>query len=211
MAMSSNLTWSRGRLSDAQSMLSIYNETVLRGGHLPMTRLATLESTEGLLRKSFLVGYPIWTFWCDDQMVGWSQLSPLAWGGACTQKMGDLSIYVNADWYGRGVAAQSVFIAFYAATRLGFESMTCWILGTNLRSVQLARACGMARWGVLPKAVFYKDENFDVQIWGCHIDDPVWRAHMLRLEKRLDKRSINWLVQRNTEADKSRNVTSISS
>lgn len=190
------LTWSRARWADAAAMLSIYNEAVSRVGQLPMLQPATIESIQMTLRHSNRLGCPVWAFWHEDQIVGWSQIRPLTWGGACTQKTGELSIYVDEAWHGRGVAAQAVFMAFAQSVRLGYQAMTCWILGVNEKSRQLARACRMSRWGCLPLAACHGDHRFDIEIWGCLLDDPAWRRHMERVQQRLTGRSNGWMQER---------------
>lgn len=190
------LNWSRARWADAAAMLAIYNEAVARVGQLPMVQPASIESIQMTLRHSNRLGCPVWAYWHEDQIVGWSQIRPLNWGGACTQKTGELSIYVGEAWHGRGVAAQAVFMAFAQSVRLGYQAMTCWILGVNQKSRQLARACRMNRWGLLPLAACHGDQRFDIEIWGCLLDDPNWRQHMERIQRRLSGRTTGWMQER---------------
>ncbi len=190
------LSWSRARSQDAAAMLAIYNEAVACVGQLPMTQPATLDSVQMTLRNSQRLGCPVWVYWHDNQIVGWSQIRPLTWGGACTQTTGELSIYVAEAWHGRGVAAQAVFIAFTQSIRLGYRSITCWILGENRKSRQLARACRMERWGVLPLSVHHGDRSFDLEIWGCDLENPSWRLHMEKIQRRLARRASTWMQER---------------
>jgi len=84
---------------------------------------------------------------------------------------------------------QCVTIAYELAPRHGFEAMTCWILGTNPRSLQLARAARMQAWGRLVGAANIAGIQADVHIWGARYDDPSACAYMERLKRRLVARS----------------------
>lgn len=176
-------------------MLTIYNETVAHGGHVPMLRAATLASVEMTLSHSNRLGCPVWVLLHEGHIVGWAHIRPIAWGGSSTQNMGEFSVYVTETWRGRGVAAQAVFVAYAEAIRHGYTGLTCWILSSNHKSIRLARGCRMKPWGLLPRAVSHGDRVFDLEIWGCQLDDADWVAYMNALQSRLSRRAATWLQE----------------
>jgi L-amino acid N-acyltransferase YncA len=184
----------RVRLDDAQSMIDIYNESVGGGGHSPVLVNATVAAMQAFIRDGERKGWPIWLWLDGETVVAWSQVRAIAWGTDICHRTGDFSLYVRKAWHGKGVAMRVVRDVFRDVRRHGFESITCWILGSNRKSLMLARACRMQHWGCLPRAARYGDRVDDVQIWGIHCDDAQWTAFMNELDarcRRLEQRALH--------------------
>jgi len=180
--------WRPARVEDADAMACIYNETVACGGHSPQWTPANAAEMRTNVQASRRQGWPIWCLLRNDEIVACAWIRPFLLGGICRQA-GDFSVYVARSWQGSAAAMQCILIAYDLAPRHGFEAMTCWILGTNPRSLQLARAARMAPWGRLPGIANIGGIQADVHIWGARYDDPAARAYMERLKRRLVERA----------------------
>ncbi|OWQ93558.1 hypothetical protein CDN99_03595 [Roseateles aquatilis] len=150
-----------------------------------------------IVEQSRRMGWPMWVMNAPTDAgdaqgnattarppVAWAFLRPIAWAPEACSSTGDLWLYVSRDWQGSGIAMRMIRRVFRECRRHGFDAITCWILGSNRRSLSLVRACRLTRWGNLPAVVDYGGLRFDLEIWGCKLDDPVWLAHMDRLERR---------------------------
>lgn len=116
--------------------------------------------------------------------VAWAHLRTISWAQGVCRSTGDLWLYVAETWQGSGIAMRMIRVVFKECRRYGFDAVTCWILGANRRSLSLARACRLDRWALMPAVVDYGGRRFDLEVWGCRLDDPAWLAHMDRLGRR---------------------------
>lgn len=184
--------WRLARTADAEHLIRIYNESVAGGGHSPTLANGTVQEMHAILALSRRKGWPVWVMDAPDPdgiatiPVAWAHVRSIVWAPEACRSAGDLWLYVAREWHGSGLAMRMVHRVAHESRRFGFDTLTCWILGSNRRSLSLARACRLARWALMPQVVDYGGLRFDLEIWGCRLDDPVWRAHMERLARRQD-------------------------
>ncbi len=179
-----SLTWRLARQDDVPALTQIYNESVGGGGYSPALSDASENGLAHLLKEGRTNGWPLWVLTHGEERVGWAYLRRIAWGGSACGTVGDLWLYVARAWHGSGVAMQMLRRVHPSVLRYGFDTITCWILGGNRRSLSLVRACRLQRWGVLPGIVRYGDRCNDLEIWGVRTDDPQWQNYMNRLDQR---------------------------
>lgn len=178
------LTWRLARLDDVPALTRIYNESVGGGGSSPALADASENGLTHLLTESRRNGWPLWVLTHGQECLGWAYLRRIAWGGAACGTVADLWLYVARAWHGSGVAMKMARRVHPEIVRHGFDTLTCWILGGNRRSLSLVRACRLRRWGVLPGVVRYGDRSNDLEIWGVRADDAQWQDYMTRLDLR---------------------------
>ncbi|MDH0865328.1 hypothetical protein [Mitsuaria sp. GD03876] len=205
----STLRWRLAVPDDAEHLLRIYNESIAGGGHSPMLTHATAQEIRAILARGRHKGWPLWVMAAPADMastadrgdgegrpedtaaaapsttpVAWAHMRSIVWAPDACRSTGDLWIYVAESWHGTGIAMRMIRRIFKECRRYGFDAVTCWILGVNHRSLSLARACRLERWARMPDVVDYGGLRFDLEVWGCRLDDPVWLAYMDRLERR---------------------------
>lgn len=201
MQQDSQITWRRARLADAQALVEIYNESVEGGGHSPVLCKATASTMSQIMRMCNNKGWPTWVLLSGDQIIAWAQIRPITWGPDICHRTGDLSIYVRQDWHGSGVAMRVVRNVYRDGQRYGFDAMTCWILGSNRKSIMIARACRMTQWGCMPRAAHYGDRVDDVIIYGIRFDDERWMSFMEKLDARYERRELRKNSAASAKAD----------
>ncbi len=195
--LGAGLEWSVARSSDALAMAGVYNHWVKHGARVPMALPTTAQRVQAMIADLQGHGYPVWCFWHGDELVGWCSWGPFPWGGSGTLGVSDFSVYVVPEWVGVGVGAQAVFLAYRRRHLTGFHSLVVWVLSGNRLSRNLAGGVGLQRWGVLPSLVDLGGQTrFDVELWGCHLDNETWCAHMDRLGARLERRMGGWMRER---------------
>lgn len=173
---------------DAGPMAEIYNENVARWGVLPQVRRATEPGLRRMIDAHRQAGWPLWVVRHPGGVAAWASLRSTPWWPEVSHRAGDFSVYVTQAWQGRGAAALAIFAAPPHAQRCGFESVICTIMGSNRKSIALARGCGLSRWGLLPRFASYGDRTEDVEIWGCRLDDAGFMARLQRLDARVRAR-----------------------
>jgi L-amino acid N-acyltransferase YncA len=196
-ALGKYVEWARARHEDAAQMADVYNHWVVHGARVPGMQLTTGQQVGLMLAELQGRGYPVWCFWADSELVGWCSWGPFPWGGSGTLGVSDFSVYVLPNWVGAGVGAQAVFLAYRHLRLMGFRSLVVWVLRGNRLSRNLAHGVGLEHWGTLPRIVDTCGSlRLDVELWGCHLDDPVWCARMDRLASRLERRFGGWMRER---------------
>jgi L-amino acid N-acyltransferase YncA len=198
-------------------MSRIYNESVQGGGHSPTLTEASVDNMRHCMRESTRHRWPLWVLTrpgphgpgddgaSSEEVVGWAYLRAIAWGSSACGTTGDLWIYVAREWHGTGAAMLMARRVHPEIVRHGFDTLTCWILGGNRRSLSMVRACRLKRWGLLPGIVRYGAQAHDLEIWGCRVDDPEWQTYMTRLNERYS-RIERLRAQRVAEADGERSL-----
>lgn len=193
----STLHWRLAKPADAVHLVRIYNESVAGGGHSPTLANGTEAAMLALIVDSRRQGWPVWVMTAPEDArddgpqadghripVAWAHMRTIAWGPSVCRSAGDLWLYVAEAWQGSGIAMRMIRGVFQECRRYGFDTVTCWILGSNRRSLSLVRACRLERWALMPGVVDYGGLRFDLEVWGCRLDDPRWLAHMDRLGRR---------------------------
>lgn len=195
--LGAGLEWSSARSEDALAMADVYNHWVEHGARVPMMLPTTEQRVQVMIADLQGRGYPVWCFWHGYELVGWCSWGPFPWGGSGTLGVSDFSVYVLPEWVGLGVGAQAVFLAYRRRHAIGFHSLVVWVLRGNRLSRNLANGVGLQRWGVLPSVVESGGSmRHDVELWGCHLDNAAWCAHMDRLGARLERRMGGWMRER---------------
>lgn len=200
-ALGALIEWARARPQDAVQMAEVYNHWVAHGSRVPGVLPTTEQRVRLMAAELQGRGYPVWCFWAGNELVGWCSWGPFHWGGSGTLGVSDFSIYVLPSWVGAGIGAQAVFLAYRHLPLMGFKSLVVWVLRGNRLSRNLANGVGLQHWGTLPRLVEACDSlRFDVELWGCHLDDPMWCARMDRLAPRLERRFGGWMRERSMVA-----------
>ncbi|MDQ0083807.1 phosphinothricin acetyltransferase [Variovorax boronicumulans] len=182
--------WRLARRDDAADMLEIYNESVDAAGHSPVVKEPVLASMQWLVSMCGRCGFPIWTLRREGELVAWAMVRAIAWGPEVCARAGDFSVYVAERWQGRGVPMLIVRNVYCEVRRHGFDAITCWIFSTNRKSLTVARAFRMEKWGHLPCIANIGGLAHDVEIWGIRLDDPKWSAYMELLDIRHKRRQM---------------------
>jgi L-amino acid N-acyltransferase YncA len=180
--------WRLARIADAAELMSLYCESVGEIGHSPVVKKPTLASLQWLVGMCKRAGFPLWTLRKDGKLVAWAMIRAIAWGPEVCARTGDLSLYVAREWQGKGVPSLVVRNVYRGVRSYGFDNVTCWIFSTNRKSLMVARAARMERWGVLHRAADVGGIKQDVEIWGLNLDDPKWVSFMDQLEARQERR-----------------------
>ncbi len=141
--------------ADLPGLLTIYNDAVL---HLTATydcEPQTLEARAAWYADHQRQSYPVFVAESDaGRVVGWSSLSPFRPRPAY-RFTGEDSIYVAADWRGRGVGKQLLPPVIEAARKMGLRAILAGIDAGSPASLRLHAHFGFEQVAYL-KEVGYK-------------------------------------------------------
>ncbi|MEO6870880.1 MAG: N-acetyltransferase family protein [Chthoniobacterales bacterium] len=153
--------------SDLSAIVEIYNSAIA-------TRMATAQSEPVTVAERLpwfhehtAEAHPLWVLELDGQVAGWLSFS--AFIPRCAYHVtSELSVYVHADFWRRGIGAQLLGAAIAHAPSLGLQTLLGLIFGYNEASLRLFEKFGFKRWGHLPRVANLDGVERDLVIVGRH-------------------------------------------
>lgn len=148
--------------ADLPAILDIYNDAILNSTASFETVPRTLDEERQWLREH---GHPhaVLAAIHDGDVVGWASLSPFRPKPAYRLTVED-SVYVRADFWGKGLGALLLARLLEVAASNGFHTVIALIVGDNAASLRLHRGFGFRRVGVEREVGYKFDRWLDVVI-----------------------------------------------
>lgn len=134
------------RLEDAEGIRAIYNVEVTTSTSTFDLTPRTLAEQEEWLREH-AGAHPAIVAVEGGEVIGFGALSPFRDRPAYATTVED-SVYVRADWQGRGVGKALLTELLRLAAAHGFHAVIARIGGHNEASIALHRSCGFEIVGV---------------------------------------------------------------
>ena len=150
--------------ADLPAMVAIYNSTVAG-----RQSTADLHPVSVASRQAWFDAHggrrPLWVWEEDGQIAAWGGFSDY-YPRAAYQISAEISIYVHADYRGRGLASRLLSYMLAAAPALGIRNAVAVVFGHNTPSLRLFARHGFAEWGRLPQVCDLDGELADVLLLG---------------------------------------------
>lgn len=144
--MSDEIIIRRATTGDADGIARIYNHAVL---NLAATAQETVQSASertAWLAEHDAQGLPVFVAAQGGTVVGWSSLSAFHARSGYRFTVED-SVYVDADWYGRGLGKRLLAPLVQHARHAGFHAIIAWVDGENAASMALHAGFGFVEVG----------------------------------------------------------------
>jgi phosphinothricin acetyltransferase len=154
--------------ADLPAVVAIYNESI------PSRRAtADLEPVTVEARREWFEAHvpgcrPLWVVEEAGRLVGWLSFETF-YGRPAYDATAEVSVYVAADYQGRGIGAQLLSRAVEEAPGLGLATLMGFVFAHNEPSVILFERLGFARWGRLPRVARLDGVERDVLILGRRV------------------------------------------
>ena len=148
--------------ADLPAILDIYNDAILNSTASFETVPRTLDEERQWLREHSHP-YAVLAAIHDGDVVGWASLSPFRPKAAYRFTAED-SVYVQADFWGKGLGALLLARLLEVAASNGFHTVIALIVGDNAASLRLHRGFGFRRVGVEREVGYKFDRWLDVVI-----------------------------------------------
>jgi len=150
-------------LGDAEGIAGVYNEAVLTTVATFDTEPRSLAEQRRWLRHHG-PRHPVLVATSETEVVGWSALS--AWSDRkAYDGTGEVSVYVRADWRGRGVGRQLLGEIVARADAAGLHTVLARISAGNPVSVHLHEQVGFRPIGLMHEVGFKFGRWIDVELF----------------------------------------------
>ncbi|MCX8956563.1 GNAT family N-acetyltransferase [Erwinia psidii] len=156
----------RANTGDLKAMAFIFNETANTGMNSPVTRSVTLKEFSFYINLYQQDNLPVYVLERDGEITGWFSVNRFSWGTRACYLTGEISVYVRADCYGRGVGILLGKAALRIGRAFGLETLVAWIMASNHASQRIARYLGGEQWGFFPEIASFGKQRTSVILYG---------------------------------------------
>ncbi len=154
--------------ADLPAIVAIYNEAIPSRRATAQLEPVTVAERLPWYREHSPEHHPIWVVELEGAIAGWLSfsrfISRCAYDGTA-----EISVYVRADFQGRGVGRELLAAAVERGPGLGLTALLGLIFGHNEESLRLFARFGFERWGNLPQVARLDGVERDVVIMGRHL------------------------------------------
>jgi L-amino acid N-acyltransferase YncA len=156
---------------DLPAILDIYNDAVLNTTATADYEVQTLTARAEWLATRQRLGLAVLVAEKDEgSVVGWSSLSPYQprYGYRFTAED---SVYIAADWRGRGVGKLLLRALIDEARNAGLHTLIAKVDNQNSASLRLHTGCGFEQAGLMKQVVFKFDRWLDIAYLQLLLED----------------------------------------
>ncbi len=105
--------------------------------------------------------FPLFAICEDDEVVGFSSISPFRGGRKSLADIAEISIYLESQTQGKGYGSVVLEHIAQQCKTLKFRVLIAVIIATNNSSIKLFERHGYSQYGKLPQLVTIGDEQID--------------------------------------------------
>ena len=155
--------------ADWPRIVEIYNQAIDDGYCTADTEHISITSRQDwfLLHTEKL--YPIYVITTENEVAGWSSLSPFRHGRKALAKTIEISYYLDRQQRGKGLGSTLLAETIKAAQRLGHQHLFAILLEINSISVNLLEKFGFEKWGHMPNVADFGSRICGLLIYGRKI------------------------------------------
>ncbi len=153
-------------LSDLNSIVTIYNQAILKKGLTADLDLQDVGEKTNWFEQHKPERYPIFVATKNNELVGWVSLSPYREGRRALQGTSEVSLYLDENHIGKGYGSIMMTHIMAEAKQLGYTTIIAILIANNQKSVGLFTKFNFVLWGLLPGIVEIGDEKLNHCIYG---------------------------------------------
>ncbi len=154
--------------ADLPAIVEIHNAAIASRISTAQLEPVRIEERRGWFRAHSPQQYPLWVMQTDNAIAGWLSfrefLPRQAYRGTV-----EVSVYVHEKFRRRGIGRRLLQEAIARAPHLNLHTLVGLIFAQNEPSIELFRALGFERWGLLPGVARVDQQARDLAIFGRQI------------------------------------------
>ena len=151
--------------ADLPAIVEIHNAAIASRISTAQLEPVEVEERRDWFRAHSPDRYPLWVIQIDNAIAGWLSfrefLPRQAYRGTV-----ELSVYVDEKFRRRGIGRRLLQEAIARAPHLSLHTLVGLIFAQNEPSIELFRALGFERWGLLPGVARVDQQTRDLAIFG---------------------------------------------
>jgi L-amino acid N-acyltransferase YncA len=162
------------RRDDLPVIVDIYNSTIASRDVTADTEPVTVASREAWFNEHTPERRPLWTIHdaadksANPAVIGWMSYSNF-YGRPAYSGTAELSIYIAAEWRGKGLGKYCLEQAIAFAPEIKVHTLLGFIFGHNVPSLALFRKFGFDTWANFPRVANLDGIERDLIILGKRV------------------------------------------
>ncbi|MFT5642644.1 MAG: L-amino acid N-acyltransferase YncA [Janthinobacterium sp.] len=159
---------------DLPAIVAIYNSTIASREVTADTEPVSVASRQAWFEHHDAARRPLWVIEAagtssdSPALLGWLSYSDF-YGRPAYSGTAELSIYIAAEYRGKGIGRYCLTQALAFAPDIGVHTLLGFIFGHNLASLALFDKFGFSTWATLPKVANLDDIERDLVIMGKRV------------------------------------------
>lgn len=151
--------------ADLPAIVGIHNAAIASRISTAQLEPVRVEERREWLRAHSSQQYPLWVVQTDDAIAGWLSFGEFLPRQAYRGTV-ELSVYVHEKFRRRGIGRRLLQEAIARAPQFNLHTLIGLIFAQNQPSIELFRALGFDRWGLLPGVARVDRQPRDLAIFG---------------------------------------------
>ena len=155
--------------TDWPRVVEIYNQAIDDGYCTADTEHITIDSRKDWFELHRQKTYPIFVITVQNEIAGWSSLSPFRHGRKALEKTIEISYYLDRKQRGFGLGKTLLEYTIEAAREIGHQHLFAILLEINAISVGLLEKFEFQKWGHMPDVADFGAKTSGLLIYGRKI------------------------------------------
>lgn len=164
-----SLTFSPTQETDILRITEIYNQAIETMKCTADCDKVTIKERKKWLSEHSKENYPVYTCFYADEVIGYTYFSAYRFGRKAVDKVAEVSIFLDANFQGKGFGGATLDFMLRTANDRGFRTLIAIIIDVNMASKMLFSHRGFEEWGRFPKIVELAGEKWDHLYFGLTI------------------------------------------
>lgn len=154
---------------DLKKIVAIYNASIPSRLATADTKEVTTESKLEWFERHTPDKRPIMVYTIDREIVAWFSFEPF-YGRPAYDQTAELSIYIAAEYQGKGIGKKLMETAISMTHNLGIKTLLGNIFSHNEASIRLFKSFGFEEWGQFPNIAEMDNREYSLSILGKRVN-----------------------------------------
>lgn len=137
----------------------IYNQAVAKGFYTADINPLSSQARLKWFQKYSPENFPIYVYEKDQEVLGWTSISPYRAGREALNEVAEISFYIDFNFHSQGIGSKFVEFCLKRAPTLNKRIYFAIIIEGNQSSFGLLEKYGFEKWGYLPEVINYQGEK----------------------------------------------------
>jgi L-amino acid N-acyltransferase YncA len=166
--MKENYKLKEAVLEDLPVIVDIYNSTISSRMVTADTKPVSVGERLAWFHSHNKEKHPLYIIISDEKIAGWLSFQSF-YGRPAYDATAEISIYMQADYRGRGLGRWALEKAIEVCPSLGIKTLLGFIFHHNEPSIRLFKKFGFEKWAHLPRVAEIDGIERDLLILGKRI------------------------------------------
>jgi phosphinothricin acetyltransferase len=159
-----------GNLVHLDDITRIYNQAIRSGTATGDINELSSDKRHHWFEEFDENNLPLYVAILNDQVVGYTTLSPYRPGRGAFINTAEISFFVDYNYHGKGIGSAMISFVVDDCKRLKKDNLIAILLDINIQSIGILNKFGFKKWGHMPDIAKFKDKVCGQYVYGKKIN-----------------------------------------